>query len=290
MSKGTESISASATTPVKLRGKNLIPSRVPAVTVFGTLKHKHSVQHFYRRALRYQYFYTGWNLHYDIFTFAWTQNNTRQLFEDNRNMKDPAAVNQMLRDIEEVLDKTPPYEQYMQCWKGPEGTKFMHDWMDMTEYGRWFEGCMLYGDGWIEYAMDEHFTKMKIELIKHKYETQLNRWRMDQDDFLYYYGIKKEFERECRWEIAAYKKTVHRSFTQRCLEWPYIYPKEIEAAGAWGDPMRSASSPDLQDAAQWARDEEKIYDKDIICTMRFLSMPIPNYIPWCPGKIHDFAV
>ena len=54
--------------------------------------------------------------------------------------------------------------------------------------------------------------------------------------------------------------------------------------------MRSASSPDLEDMAQWQRDEEKIWDKDLICTMRFFSMPIPSYIPWCPGRIHDFAV
>ena len=90
---------------------------------------------------------------------------------------------------------------------------------------------MLYGDGWIEYSMDEHFTKLKIEEIKHKYETQLIHFRMMQDDFLYYYGMKKEFEKECRWEIAHYKKTVHRSYTQRFFEWPYIYPNEIEAAG-----------------------------------------------------------
>jgi len=290
MSKGTEAISMNATAPVKIRGKNLKPSRIPAVTVFNTLKHKHTVQHIYRRVLKHQYFYTGMNHHYDIFVFAWSQNNTRQLFEDNRHMKDPAAVNQMLRDIEEALDTAPPYEIYRRNWEGPNGAKFLHDWIDMTEYGRWFEGCMLYGDGWIEYALDEHFTKLKIEQIKHKYETQLNRMRMLHDDFLYYYGVKKEFERECRWEISHYKKTVHRSVTQRFWDWPYIYPKEIEAAGAWGDPMRSATSPDLSDMAQWCRDEEKIYDKDLICTMRFLSMPIPNYIPWCPGKIHDFAL
>jgi len=290
MSKGTEAISMNATAPVKLRGPNLVPSKVPAVTVFGTLKHKNTVQHFYRRALKWQYFYTGINQNYDVYVFAWTQSNTRKLFEENRHMKDPAAVNQMLKDMEEAMDTIPPYDPHVYHWAGPTGNKFLHDWISDTEYGRWFEGCMLYGDGWIEYSMDEHFTKLKIEEIKHKYETQLTHFRMQQDDFLYYYGMKKEFEKECRWEIAHYKKTVHRSYTQRFFEWPYIYPNEIEAAGAWGDPMRSASSPDLDDMAQWQRDEEKIWDKDLICTMKFFSMPIPSYIPWCPGRIHDFAV
>jgi len=279
-----------ATAAVKKRGRNLKPSKVPAVTVFGTLKHKQTIQHFYRRVLKQQYFYTGINYHYDLYVFAWTAGNTRQLFEENRHMKEPAAVNQMLRDIEDCLDATPIYDKHLYHWQGPFGNKFLHDWIHDTEYGRWFEGCMLYGDGWIEYAMDEHFTKLKIESIKHKYETQVNRVRMQHDDFLWYYGCKKEYEREARWEISCYKKHVHRSFTQRVWEWPYIYPKEVEAAGAWGDPMRSASSPDLQDMAQWARDEEKIYDKDVICTDKFFSLPIPNYIPWCPGKVHDFAI
>jgi len=291
MSKGTESISMNATAPVKLRGKTLIPSKVPAVTVFNTLKHKHTIQHFYRRSLKIQYFWTGLRANYDPWVFSWTQANTRKLFEEQRHHKDPAAVNQMLRDVEEGLDSIPPYDAHLYHWQGPYASKFQHDWIQDSEYGRWFEGCMLYGDGWIEYSMDEHYTKLKIEQIKHKFEAQLQGVRKQMsEDFLLFYGMKKEFERECRWEIAHYKKTVHRSWTQRMWEWPYIYPKEIEAAGAWGDPMRSASSPDLEDMAQWCRDEEKIWDKDLICTMRFTTMPVASYIPWCPGKIHDFTL
>lgn len=279
-----------ATAPVKLRFKNLTPSMVPPVTVFGTQKHKATVQHFYRRILRHQFYWTGYNIHFDPYVFTWTANNTRALFEDNRHIKDPAAVNQMLKDVEEALDKCLPYNPHEYVWQGPQGKKHQHDFMQDTEHGRWAEGCMLYGDGWIEYCMDEHFTKLKIEQVKHKHETQLTEMRKRQDDFLYYYGMKKEFEREARWEIAWYKKTVHRSKMQFVWEWPYIYPKEIEAAGAWGDPLRSASSPDLNDMANWMRDEAKIYDKDKLCTMKFFGMPAPSYIPWCPGKISDFTL
>ena len=107
-----------ATAPVKLRGPNLVPSKVPAVTVFGTLKHKNTVQHFYRRALKWQYFYTGIAQNYDVYVFAWTQSNTRKLFEENKHMKDPAAVNQMLKDMEEALDRIPVFDQHYYHWQG----------------------------------------------------------------------------------------------------------------------------------------------------------------------------
>eukprot|EP00494_Astrolonche_serrata_P034380 UN34649 len=161
MSKGTESISHNATAPVKLRGRNMKPSRTPAVTVFGTLRHKHAVQHIYRRCLKNQYFWTHFNNHFDPVVFNWTANNTRQLFDDNVNCKDPAAVNQMLRDIEDALDNVPAYDPHIWSWVGPKGSKFLHDWIEDHEMCRWFEGCMLYGDGWIEYSMDEHYTKLK---------------------------------------------------------------------------------------------------------------------------------
>merc|ERR1719273_1930748 len=128
--------------------------------------------------------------------------------------------------VEEYLDSYENWKHaWLHTWKGPDGNYFHADYPARfpPHACEFYEGCMKYSDGWIEYSLSEWAARMEIMMEKRKYKVLLNEIQFTTLDFIEFMSAKKVLEEELDTKIGEIKKRVGKSEWDFAWDWPYNF-------------------------------------------------------------------
>lgn len=187
-------------------------------------EHKWAVKYLYRRMLRHQKEVCGYSPRKFDFC-AWR---TRQEFDKCAHMSDVLVIKAMMKDMEEALEAVVPFDPYLHCWNGPESTNMDRDYATDKDLCEWHEGIMHYGDGWLEYSMDDYYTNKMVDEIKARHEVMLQGQARVSNNYVQWLMIKKTTEEEIEWQTNQLMSTVNKTNWAMLWDWPYNFPLEYD--------------------------------------------------------------